>query len=167
MNNNIKMKRLPYNWEQVEKKLGFKIYENYKDFYETCGAISIDDYIYIINPTEEEFSEDLYNFGQETINEMYPRLEEYLDEEFKIKFYDGDSGWLPIGYTTNGDYIFCTEDSVIITDAGFERREIYECTLIDFVNKYLTENLDYEVLTDGREGEKHEIMIIYKNTSRG
>lgn len=158
------IKRLPYNWNPVEEKLGYTINDNYKTFYETIGSIGIDDYIYIINPTNCDYIDGLFNF-RESVNDAYVQLEEFLEDDLQIKFFDGTSGWLPIGYTTNGDFVFCDSLRVMITDEGFEEREIYNKSLIEFIQLYLEDNLEYKVLSDGLVGEQHKIEIIMKSSS--
>ena len=151
-------------WGTIEKELGFLIYHNYKEFYERFGSIGIDDYIYIVNPTNHKLIDGFIEFHN-YVFDAYNQLEKYLDKAQKIKFYDGTSGWLPVGYTTNGDFIFCDSSNVMVTDEGFEEREVYKVSLIEFIQLYLDNNLEFRVLSDGLVGEKHEIEIIMKSSS--
>lgn len=165
MENKLNVKRTGYNWNPVEVELGFGIFKSYKDFYEKYGCVGIDDYIYINNPTECKYNEGLCKFKKYLEEDVYTKLEGYLTDDLKIKFYDGFSGWMPIGYTIDGDFIFCTEDSIIVTDAGFESRDIYKCSLEKFLEMYLTNTLKSKVLGNEMVDGKHDVEIIYKESN--
>lgn len=156
------LKNLPYYWTPIEKELGYSINENYKLFYETIGAIGIDDYIYIVSPTNSDFIDGLVEFNKDVYT-AYLQLEQYLNEDHKIKFFEG---WLSVGYTTNGDYIFCDSSRVMITDEAFEEREIYDNSLLEFIELYLADELRFEVLSDGMVGKTHEMVLITKTSNQ-
>lgn len=151
MENKLKENKIEYNWDKLEYKLGYKLPKSFKDFHEKYGPVGIDDYIYIVGADKTESSDSLKEQVEYT-RHVYDYLHTDEDEDFmQIKFYGGNKGWLPVGYTTNGDTIFCSNKEVMIIDEGFEEREIYEGSIEDFIERYFTGKLEYEVTTPAIE----------------
>ena len=154
------------DWNKVEGVLGGRIPNSYKEFYEKLGSVGIDSgYIYIVNVETDGEDMGLSERCRETI-EAYTMLKDFLDcEEQKLDIGFGNEDWFPVGTTTNGDYIFINDEyGVLITDGSFIEREEYECSLLEFVNKYLNNDLKYEVLSEVASKGEHELVVI--NTKR-
>lgn len=132
---------------KVEEDLGYKLCQSYVDFYVRYGYIDVDDFLVIVSPEESK-----YTLGvQEHINSV-KKDEKYLSEGFEdydyIKYYDGETGWLPVGFTSNGDVVFCNNREVMVTDAGLDDREVHKKTLIEFVEGYLKGEIESRVFPD-------------------
>lgn len=164
MENKLKENKIEYNWDSLEIELGYKLPHYYKDFYEKYGLIGIDDYIYIVGEDKTENSYPIKEHIEYT-RHVYDYLYTDEDEDFmQIKFYDGNKGWLPVGYTTNGDTIFCSNKEVMIIDEGFEEREIYEGSIEDFIGRYLRGEMSYDIGVEGEENEYHDVWYSRKRT---
>lgn len=159
----VNFERLPYNWAEIEAELDFLIPDMYKEFYEKIGSVSIDDFIYIVNPTKTDHIAGLKEF-KEDVTEAYLELETFLDKNLYIQFLGKEPGWLPVGYTTNGDFIFCDSSKVMVTDEAFEEREIYDKSLYEFIELYLNDDLVFTVLSDGAVGDIHKVLIGEKTS---
>lgn len=157
------MKRVTYDWNNVEEEVEFKIYESYKDFYERVGSIGIDDFIYIVSPTDVEFMDGLKeNFKNiKDVNDTFKKGG-HIDENLNL--FEGEFPWMPVGYTTNGDYILVRDGEVMILGGYFDEIEIYDCYLMGFIEKYLRDELKYGVFPDDLIGIKHEVELISKET---
>ena len=154
-------KKCEYDWNQIESKLKGNLPNSYKTFYETIGAIGIDDFIYIVPP-------DLNEYGLQghfnTVLEAYNVLKKWLDEEKYITFFNEDKGWLPVGYTTNGDFLFVNEKSVLLTDSAFEEQEVFEVDLLSFVELYLKNTVNSNIFPEDIRMEEHTIEILKKES---
>lgn len=161
MSNNYKLAKVSFDWEPIEKELKFELPNNYKEFYETFGAVGIDDFIYIVPP-------EASNYGLkghiDYVQEAYLQLEQWLEKEQKISLFNGVVGWLPVGYTTNGDFIFVDDSNVLVTDSAFEEKEIYKMKLIKFIERYLENNLNSKIFPDDVVLEEHSIEILKKES---
>ena len=151
------------NWEKYEKGLKVTIPDSYKEMYEKLGAIGIDNYVYIANIVESPSIFGLQEIMEQS-KECYNLLGGHLDEDaYTLKIGDKEDEWFPIGKTTNGDFIFVNDNQgVTILEGGFLGKEDYECSLIEFINKYLNDDMKYEVLSEGLDGEEHELTILAK-----
>ena len=160
---NLKIKRLDYNWERLEEDIGMTIYDNYKEFYETIGSVGIDDFIYIVPPEDVGLLEGLVkNFKY--MKSVYGSFNDNGHIKEGIDFYYNGKGWLPVGYTTNGDFILVEEGRVMFLEGYFELREVHDCSLMQFIEKYLNDELYTEIFDNGLVGMEHEMEIIYKES---
>lgn len=155
----INVERNEFDWEEYEKELKYRVNGSYKDFYERVKGVGLDDYIYISGLKESKYSETLTYIVNSTLD-AYEQLEVYLEEDAKIEFGEKCCKWLPVGSTTNGDFILCSGNEVMILDEGFEEREIYDCSLYEFILKYIKDDLYYDLVTDDSFVERIKNIVI-------
>lgn len=157
----LKLKREEYKWDEVEKNIGKKISGNYREFYETIGSVYIDDFLYIV-PPEDVGKGDGIKENWDYFSFAYGYLKSEWEDIEELPEYNGEEGWMPVGTTSNGDFIFCSKEKVMVTDGGFEEREEYEGTLLDFVGKYLKDEIRSRIFPEYPLGVEHEVIIVSK-----
>lgn len=155
---NLGMERRVYDWEKIEGELGYELPKSYKKCYEYMGAFGIDDYVYVISMFESDTEEGFEEY-QKYVKYAYRELEEYLDENKRFTIGIGEKDWFPIGQTSNGDFLFCSDSyGVMITDSAFDEREEYRCGLQEFVCKYLNDDIEYKVIPEDLKGIEHDVV---------
>lgn len=146
MVNKLKENRIGYDWSKLESELEYRIPKSFKDFYEKYGPIGIDDYIYIVGAEETDSSYSLKEHVEYTKYAYNYLLSTQLDDYVGIDFYDGGKGWLPVGYTTNGDTIFCNNKEVMVADEGFDDKEVYKGSIENFIDNFIRGNIEDRLL---------------------
>lgn len=149
----LPLKRNLVNWSKVEEVLGFTINENYKEFYETLGSIELDEFLYIVGLGTKGGIIDQVN---DTVD-AYEQLKEYLDEPLEVV-----TKWLPVGYTIDATYIFCNEEFVMLTDGGFDNKEVFKGSLLSFIEDIMANKVTSEHLVPDINEIEHEIRILDK-----
>lgn len=149
----LPFKKATVDWIGVESSLGFSVNNNYKDFYSLLGAVGIDNFLFVVGINEEDGLVRQLEYTLDT----YGELKEFLDEEIEI-----GSHWLPVGYTIDGAFLFCSEESVMITNGGFEDVELFNCSLLDFVKNVINNKVDSENLFDVDDRVVHDIVLLEK-----
>lgn len=154
----VEIKKKTEDWGKIEEYLGWELNDNYKEIYEVMGNVSIDDLIYIVTPIKkgENYGiKELYRYVEDVYRELN---NEGLSIE-KLNLYDGEEGWLPVGHTSNGDFIFCQDGKVMIADEGLEEREVYNYSLIKFIREYIRGESRFKFNPYNEKGEEHIIEI--------
>lgn len=154
----VEIKKKTEDWDKIEDYLGWELNDNYKEIYEVMGDVSIDDLIYIVTPIKkgENYGiKELYSYVEDVHRELN---NEGLSIE-KLNLYDGEEGWLPVGHTSNGDFIFCQDGKVMIADEGLEEREVYNYSLIKFIREYIRGESRFKFNPYNEKGEEHIIEI--------
>nr|WP_317356409.1 SMI1/KNR4 family protein [uncultured Tyzzerella sp.] len=134
------------DWLKFEKKLGIILPNDYKDFIETYGTGSINNFIWFLTPFSED---DNINY----LKRMNIMLQSYnvsknnFPEEFIHNTYPEKNGLLPWGYTENGDEMFWLindniEDWLIIAyESRSSKFYSYEMSFVEFIYKLITKKL--------------------------
>lgn len=151
------------NWEKYEEKIGMKIPNSYKEMYEKYGSISLDSFIYFSNIVETNSIMGLEECVRKT-KYAYSELKDYLDsEEQEISIGDKQSEWFPVGINRNGDYVLVNDDKgVMVIDGSFLERDVYQLSLLEFIESYLKNEMEYGVLPEDLKCEEHELTILAK-----
>lgn len=56
-----------YDWEATETRLGHRLPSDYKRFVDSYGPVKISDYLYVLAPTIEDYPNDLFERGAESL----------------------------------------------------------------------------------------------------
>lgn len=148
--------RMPVDWTTIEQQIGVTINRNYKEFYETLGAVNLDDYFYIV--------------GIDPVDGLASHIEWVRDCYEDIDFPTGLPPtlieWLPVG-NTDDIFIFCNDDSVILVDFDFEfdEIEVHDCSLLDFVKRIVNNQTESKLIHNDLGGIPHSLQIYEKRRS--
>lgn len=138
-----KINSLKNDWDSIEKKMNFKFPEDYKEFIDTYGAGSINEFIFIFSPFCENKNLNLLNCFKE-MEESYNAMKEAFPDDFELEFFNGENGLFPWGVTNNGDELYwnLTEKGfkLLIYDDDYEGLE-YSMSMTVFLYKVLNETL--------------------------
>ena len=94
-----------FRWVKLEKEYGFNFPSDYKDFINTYGTGSVNDFIWILTPFES--SEHINIFSRaEVMRNSYNYLKESYPDDFKYSIYPDKKGLLPWAFADNGDELY-------------------------------------------------------------
>jgi hypothetical protein len=137
-------------WELIEKQVGTKLPQDYKDFITTYGAGWIGRFLYIWNPfTETRYVNFLSNYIERLDGLKY--LVE-SGEQLPYSLYPESGGLLPFGATKDGDTLFWVtkghpdEWHICIFDPRTPVYDEYPCGLTEFLYKLLKHEIQGKVI---------------------
>lgn len=94
----------PSEWPALEARLGVRLPADYRGFIESYGTGSIDDFLWVLNPSSVNDDLELVSRGQATLDAMTVlRRAGHLREDLKL--FPEPGGLLPWGVTENGDVL--------------------------------------------------------------
>ena len=140
-----------FSWARTEKEHGISFPAEYKEFISTYGTGSIDDFIWILTPFENESSINIFSRA-EIMRDSYNYLKKSSPDDFKYSIYPDEKGLLVWGYTDNGDelYFNLESESVIIMPSRCRDSDVleYKMGMIEFFCKLFTNEIECCVFPD-------------------
>lgn len=92
----------PNNWQEVERKLGLELPEQYKQIIDIYGDYYWFDFLYFLNPFSLNPNLNLFAQIQE-VKKYLTEARNQFPEIYLFSIYPEDGGLLPFIYTDNGD----------------------------------------------------------------
>ncbi|URZ02827.1 SMI1/KNR4 family protein [Clostridium felsineum] len=150
-------------WNAIETQVGIRLPSDYKDFINEYGTGSINEFMWILTP----FDEDEYvNFGKrgEEISKAYIESKANNPEYFKHEVFPTKGGILPWGYTENGDELYwltvgaSDEWHVIVYESRSSDYYEYNMGMVQFIYELVSGKLVCPAFPDDFPGEEYEFI---------
>lgn len=138
------------NWIDLEKRLGIKLPNDYKEYISTYGTGRIDDFLWVLNPFSKYSNANLID-DIEHFQWAYGELRKEFPEDYPRPPFPENDSLITWGETDNGDYLFWIYDKnqdpnewkIGITDMG-DGEYLFDMNMSTFLEK-LVKN---EIQTD-------------------
>lgn len=134
------------HWNKIERKLGTKLPYDYKAFINEFGTGSIDEFIWILTPFDDDEYVNFFKKG-ELIKEAYKSSKLSSPDYFKHNIFPEKSGLIPWGYTENGDELYWLTSydehqwKVIVYTSRTSDYYQYEMGMVEFIFSIISKKL--------------------------
>jgi hypothetical protein len=140
-------------WSETEVFLGAVLPDDYKEFVSIYGSGAVDDFLWILNPVEEN---KYLNFREQSkyFSESYLVLKQDFPEYYSQKLFPESGGILTWGFTIDSDaLVWVTEGEpnswkVGVVDKNSTGFRIYDCNMTDFLQSLLDRNISVPLFPD-------------------
>lgn len=128
-------------WEELTHAHQYNFPQEYMDFIDIYGTGSIGDFLWILNPFENN-NENINLFEKSKImRDSYNYLKKNHPKDFKYSIYPDDNGLFPWALTDNGDELYYDTAGNIVVVMPSRCRDsdalIYEMDIAEFLYKLL------------------------------
>lgn len=150
-------------WDVVESQVGAILPPDYKEFINEYGTVSINNFIWILTPFDEDEYVNLIKRGKE-ISKTYIESKMNSPEYFKHDVFPSKGGILPWGYTENGDELYWLADGtsnewhVIVYESRSSDYYEYSMGMVEFIYRIISGKLRCNAFPDDFPGEKCEFI---------
>jgi len=131
-----------------ENFIDISLSEDYVEFVDYFGMGKIDDFIWILSPITNSKYLNMYNRKSEFLESL--NYDTYISDDVYLLEMLNNSTMNVVGITENGDYILSVKKGknfvTIVIESRFSEYEIYEFDFIEFVYKFLLDELETNIL---------------------
>lgn len=139
------------SWEEVEKRIGITFPEDYKEFIDSYGEGSINEFLWVLSPfCKNENLNSIKRF--KVMQESYNSIKKEFPEDFLFEFYYGQNGLFPWGITDNGDELFWNykDDTIdiIVYASRYTEYVTYAMSMEEFLCNLLKKDIICSIFPD-------------------
>lgn len=150
-------------WNAIEKQMRTKLPSDYKEFINEYGTGSINEFMWILTPFDEDEYVNLITRGDK-ISKAYIESKIKNPQYFKHEVFPNKGGILPWGYTENGDelYWLTVENSdewhIIVYESRSSDYYEYSMGMVEFIYKLVSGKIICPAFPDDFPGEDYEFI---------
>ncbi|MHC5311011.1 hypothetical protein ACYSNM_13290 [Myroides sp. LJL116] len=130
------------------KNIDSYLSRDYVDFVNYFGVGKIDDFIWILSPIISDESDNIYKRKSDLLESL--NYDTYISNDVYLLEMLNNPTMNVLGMSENGDYILSVENGktfiIIVIESRFSEYEVYEFDFIEFVCKFLLNELDTNIL---------------------
>ncbi len=151
------------NWDMAEVQLQTELPSDYKEFINEYGTGSINNFLWILTPFDEDEYMNLFIRGQEIIK-AYTESKINEPEYFEHNVFPIKGGILPWGYTDNGDELYwltegnCDEWKIVVYESRSSDFYEYNMGIVQFIYELISKKIICPAFPDDFPGDICEFI---------